>query len=76
MPMPFWVLVLEALTAAFTEAISIFGIDDNFTVRLISASLMLALIKLARSFFSAILIFVQINFYYYGILQSTQTRKI
>jgi len=47
LPIPFWILVLGALTAAITEAISIFGIDDNFTVGLISASLMLSLIKLA-----------------------------
>lgn len=47
LPIPFWILVLGALTAAITEAISIFGIDDNFTVGLISASLMLALVKLA-----------------------------
>ena len=45
-PIPFWILILGAGTAAATELISIFGIDDNFTVGLISSALMFALIHL------------------------------
>jgi glycerol-3-phosphate acyltransferase PlsY len=41
-PLSLWLLGLGALTAAATEVFSIFGIDDNFTVGLVSASLMLA----------------------------------
>lgn len=39
---PFWILVLGSLTAAVVEALSLFGIDDNFTVGLISATVMYA----------------------------------
>jgi len=46
LPLPVWILLLGALSAAITEALSIFGIDDNFTVGLISASVMLALTAL------------------------------
>ncbi|MCX6806661.1 MAG: glycerol-3-phosphate acyltransferase [Candidatus Berkelbacteria bacterium] len=46
LPLPFWVLILGALSASITEALSIFGIDDNFTVGLISASVMLALMSM------------------------------
>jgi len=45
-PLPFWILTLGALTAALVEPLSIFGIDDNFTVGLISGSLMYALLVL------------------------------
>ncbi len=44
--LPVWILGLGALTASFVESLSIFGIDDNFTVGLISASLMYALVVL------------------------------
>lgn len=43
LPIPMWILLLGALSVAITEALSIFGIDDNFTVGLISAAVMLAL---------------------------------
>ena len=46
LPLPVWILLLGALSAAITEALSIFGIDDNFTVGLISGSVMLALTAL------------------------------
>jgi len=42
LPIPLWLLALGAATAAATEVFSIFGIDDNFTVGLVSAALMLA----------------------------------
>jgi len=42
LPLPLWLLALGAATAAATEVFSIFGIDDNFTVGLVSAALMLA----------------------------------
>lgn len=45
-PLPFWIIVLGALTAALVEPLSIFGIDDNFTVGLISGSVMYALLVL------------------------------
>jgi glycerol-3-phosphate acyltransferase PlsY len=41
-PLTFWILVLGALSAAIIETISIFGIDDNFTVGLVSAAIMMA----------------------------------
>ncbi|MCL5795588.1 MAG: hypothetical protein M1338_04525, partial [Patescibacteria group bacterium] len=41
-PILFWILILGALSAAVIETISIFGIDDNFTVGLVSAAIMLA----------------------------------
>ena len=43
LPLPIWILFLGALSASVTESLTIFGIDDNFTVALISASVMLAL---------------------------------
>ncbi len=45
-PLTFWILVLGALSAAIIETISIFGIDDNFTVGLVSAAVMVALLML------------------------------
>lgn len=45
-PLPFWILSIGALTAALVEPLSIFGIDDNFTVGLISGSVMYALLVL------------------------------
>ncbi len=40
--LPLWLIALGAFTAAVTEVFSIFGIDDNFTVGLVSGALMLA----------------------------------
>ena len=40
-PISLWLLAIGALTASFVEVLSIFGIDDNFTVAIISASVML-----------------------------------
>jgi len=37
---PFWFIVIGALTAALTDLFSIFGIDDNFTVALISGAVL------------------------------------
>ena len=37
---PYYLLFFGALTSALVEALSIFGLDDNFTVGLISAGLM------------------------------------
>ncbi len=37
---PFWFIALGALTAATTDLFSIFGIDDNFTVALISGGVL------------------------------------
>jgi dolichol kinase len=42
LPLALWLLALGALTASVTEIFSIFGIDDNFSVGLVTASLMLA----------------------------------
>lgn len=47
LPIPFWILAVGALSASLTETLSLFGIDDNFTVGLISGSVMLALTALA-----------------------------
>jgi len=37
---PFWFIIIGALTAASTDLFSIFGIDDNFTVALISGAVL------------------------------------
>jgi len=37
---PFWFIAIGALTAALTDLFSIFGIDDNFTVALISGGVL------------------------------------
>ncbi|MCX6812346.1 MAG: glycerol-3-phosphate acyltransferase [Candidatus Berkelbacteria bacterium] len=41
-PLPYYLLILGAATAALTDLFTIFGIDDNFTVGLISAAVMQA----------------------------------
>jgi len=42
-PFPYYLVVIGAATAAIVEVFSIFGIDDNFTVGLISAATMYAI---------------------------------
>lgn len=42
-PFPYWLVMIGAATAAAVDAFSLFGIDDNFTVGLISAGTMLAI---------------------------------
>ena len=42
-PFPYYLVVLGAATAALVDIFSPFGIDDNFTVGLISAAVMLAI---------------------------------
>ncbi len=45
-PLPFYVVLPGAICAAFAEALSVFGLDDNFVVDLVSGGLMEALIRL------------------------------
>ena len=42
-PFPYYLVVLGAATATLVDIFSPFGIDDNFTVGLISAAVMLAI---------------------------------
>jgi len=42
-PFPYYLVILGAATATLVDIFSPFGIDDNFTVGLISAAVMLAI---------------------------------